>query len=421
MLLETDGKCSQCGISEVYEVPVPLELHHKDGNHQNHDLKNLDLRCPNCHSQSENWCSKNTNSKHITDDKFICVLKSSSSRFEASTTLGVRAGKAFYERAAKLIEDNNINLPLQEPVQLEDWQIKEIIELLKSRIRTQEEIASQFQISNTVVSSINRGEHPKSPQNIEYPIRQPLYKRCGQPKNKSADDNKRGTKITNKCPSCGRPITAKASLCPKCSHKQLRVAERPSRKEFIDLLRNYPITKIAEHFGVSDTTIRKWLRQYKLPYQFHDIKRFFTDVNSNIFIDDNNDQSRFEEEVVLSYQDTQSLYRTAELLHTTANTVRKICKKHNIEIIDHQTKRSIMIIGTNIETSEQILFLSQYEARDYLLLEDQTRSAKGILTHIRQVINQVSNRKTAYGFCWRKATIQDLLDKQVKIYSPQTI
>lgn len=35
------------------------ELHHKDGNCHNHSLNNLIMLCPNCHSLTENYRSKN--------------------------------------------------------------------------------------------------------------------------------------------------------------------------------------------------------------------------------------------------------------------------------------------------------------------------------------------------------------------------
>lgn len=45
--------CEKCGISEWLGVKLPLELHHKDGNHYNNTLENLEILCPNCHSIQE--------------------------------------------------------------------------------------------------------------------------------------------------------------------------------------------------------------------------------------------------------------------------------------------------------------------------------------------------------------------------------
>ena len=48
-----EDKCEICGVSIWQGVKLPLELHHKDGNHFNNDLNNLQILCPNCHSIQE--------------------------------------------------------------------------------------------------------------------------------------------------------------------------------------------------------------------------------------------------------------------------------------------------------------------------------------------------------------------------------
>lgn len=51
--------CERCKNDTWLGVPIPLELHHIDGNHDNNALTNLQILCPNCHSLTENYCSKN--------------------------------------------------------------------------------------------------------------------------------------------------------------------------------------------------------------------------------------------------------------------------------------------------------------------------------------------------------------------------
>jgi len=43
-------KCSSCELSKWLDNPIPLELDHINGNHQDNSLSNLRLLCPNCHS-----------------------------------------------------------------------------------------------------------------------------------------------------------------------------------------------------------------------------------------------------------------------------------------------------------------------------------------------------------------------------------
>lgn len=51
-------KCEICGIDSWQNNPISLELNHIDGDNGNHLYKNLQLLCPNCHSQTENYRSK---------------------------------------------------------------------------------------------------------------------------------------------------------------------------------------------------------------------------------------------------------------------------------------------------------------------------------------------------------------------------
>ena len=52
-------KCESCNLEEWLQKPIPLELHHKDGNRFNNQLKNLMLLCPNCHALTPNYRAKN--------------------------------------------------------------------------------------------------------------------------------------------------------------------------------------------------------------------------------------------------------------------------------------------------------------------------------------------------------------------------
>ena len=52
-------QCNRCGITEWNGLPAPLELEHKDGNHHNNSLDNLELLCPNCHAQTDTYRGKN--------------------------------------------------------------------------------------------------------------------------------------------------------------------------------------------------------------------------------------------------------------------------------------------------------------------------------------------------------------------------
>lgn len=52
-------KCNCCGITEWMGERLPFEMNHIDGNRTNHSLNNLELLCPNCHSQTSTWRARN--------------------------------------------------------------------------------------------------------------------------------------------------------------------------------------------------------------------------------------------------------------------------------------------------------------------------------------------------------------------------
>lgn len=58
-----ENKCECCGISEWNGKSLAMELHHIDGNSHNHLLSNLQLLCPNCHSQTNNFRALNIKNK----------------------------------------------------------------------------------------------------------------------------------------------------------------------------------------------------------------------------------------------------------------------------------------------------------------------------------------------------------------------
>lgn len=47
-------RCEICGNTTWNGVPIPLELHHIDGNHYNNSWDNLQILCPNCHALTNN-------------------------------------------------------------------------------------------------------------------------------------------------------------------------------------------------------------------------------------------------------------------------------------------------------------------------------------------------------------------------------
>lgn len=60
VLIKSHGHaCFNCKLSEWQGQPIPLELDHIDGNHENNLETNLRVLCPNCHAQTPTYKAKN--------------------------------------------------------------------------------------------------------------------------------------------------------------------------------------------------------------------------------------------------------------------------------------------------------------------------------------------------------------------------
>ena len=58
-----EKKCELCGITEWNGRDLSFELHHINGNRHDNRYENIIILCPNCHSQTDNFRGKNSNSK----------------------------------------------------------------------------------------------------------------------------------------------------------------------------------------------------------------------------------------------------------------------------------------------------------------------------------------------------------------------
>lgn len=60
---EKEEVCEECSISSWNGRKVCLELHHLNGNNKDNRLENLQILCPNCHSQTDNYAGRGKNAR----------------------------------------------------------------------------------------------------------------------------------------------------------------------------------------------------------------------------------------------------------------------------------------------------------------------------------------------------------------------
>ena len=182
---------------------IPLEVHHVDGDRLNNELTNLQLLCPNCHAQTDNYCGrKDAARKRISDEQLAEALKSTTSIRKALMMLGVNYdAKSWYARARAVIEKYGIIQKLPEQV------------------------------------------HEDKDKNINKPRK--CCVRCGGPVSHNAK--------TCMCRKCYEETYAKDGIT------------YPSKEELEKDIHSLPFLQIGKKYGVSDNAVRKWCRKYNLP------------------------------------------------------------------------------------------------------------------------------------------------------------
>jgi predicted RNA-binding Zn-ribbon protein involved in translation (DUF1610 family) len=69
-------------------------------------------------------------------------------------------------------------------------------------------------------------------------------------------------KVARPCPSCGQLTVGK--LCRRCTDLSHRKVTRPTREELESLMREFPVRRIAQKYGVHHGTVDDWARMYGL-------------------------------------------------------------------------------------------------------------------------------------------------------------
>jgi hypothetical protein len=101
-------KCTGCGNQGTWQdKKLTLQLDHVNGNPQDQRIENLRFLCPNCHSQTETYCSKNQKfspKKKVTDDQLWDMYTQCNGNCnQALKNLGIDNGRN-YDRLYKVVQ-----------------------------------------------------------------------------------------------------------------------------------------------------------------------------------------------------------------------------------------------------------------------------------------------------------------------------
>ena len=74
VILEQQGACNKCGITEWNGDTITLEYEHRDGNNENNARDNVEALCPNCHSQTSTWRGRKNGKKQKNVEEYLKLI-----------------------------------------------------------------------------------------------------------------------------------------------------------------------------------------------------------------------------------------------------------------------------------------------------------------------------------------------------------
>jgi len=190
-------KCKECGINNWNGKILSLHLDHINGIRNDNRLENLRFLCPNCHSQTDTYCVKNLNVKNINDIEIENIIENVENSYSLS------------ELFSKLGLLNN----------------------KKNKLKL-ERIIYNYNLKF-----------------LSFPIFEKRNIKLKKEKTKS------------NC-ICGNEIRSdnKSGFCKDCYKQPRKVENRPSLDILVKEVKEYGYSEIGRKYGVSDNSIRKWIK-----------------------------------------------------------------------------------------------------------------------------------------------------------------
>ena len=148
------------------------------------------------------------------------------------------------------------------PQKLNQDKAKQIVLELKNTNKTNQQIASQFGVSEACVRQIGYGEIWHFDKE-SYPIR------TKRPRSSNGVHVKPRPRITNRCAHCGKNIWKESTMCAECQRnwqKEQSYNKLPDPIILAQKITSLGFFATGKEFNVSDTTIRKWCKKLQIPH-----------------------------------------------------------------------------------------------------------------------------------------------------------
>lgn len=399
-LIQDYGRCcSECGRSSFHDKPIPLELHHQNGDHQDNTYSNLALICPSCHSQTKTFAGKNLKKRPvITDEVFLEALRNSSSIWQALKSLQLPPALSYYEKANRLIIEHNLTHLRKDDEYLTEITIPIVIDYLSKNDQWDlYELSSTSGLSIMAIRAINEGTHRLSPDDISYPIR----------------DLPIGINKARYC-QCGALLRdTRSNICMKCSIES-RSPENtrdmfPSKAELKTLIRHKTFEEIGRQFNVMSNSVKKWCRRYELPDKKKYIDQFDDEEWEQLELFDEEHFLKMhpqkiisDDELVEAYKQCHNYSEVARRYNCSFDKVKLACARAGVAQITEAFDPPVNMLdkaGTIIKQFTSLTEAAKWIADSGRYSSSQQRIKDEIRMHMRSGSKRYN--RPAYGYYWQ--------------------